>query len=239
MTPRSKRLARPATGDPGFVHRLEELGSRFRSRAALAAAADIPASSVQSYLEGSEPTRPALVALAKAGRVSLEWLATGHGHKEPRPAVPDGYAAIPFYDVRKAGGYVYPLVAAEVAEFWFLKLDWFKYPGMRAGELFLVEVTESRVPEVRVRDLVVVDGAWRTKFVDRNPKIPAGVYLVSHQAKLSIRAVSGVSGDVVELVGPHAHGREARLRVGEQGFAIHGRIIWCARALPTPHLTKA
>src|SRR5579863_8396687 len=102
--------------DIGFTKRLEEIIGGFRSRAALAKAAGLPPSSLQSYLEGAEPTRPALVALARAAEVSLEWLADDRGYKKPRPYVPDGYGEIPFFDIRKSGGYVYPLVAAEVAE---------------------------------------------------------------------------------------------------------------------------
>jgi hypothetical protein len=48
--------------------------------------------------------------------VGLEWLAAGRGYKQRRPQVPEGYAAIPFFDVRAAGRYVYPLFSADNAE---------------------------------------------------------------------------------------------------------------------------
>src|SRR5713101_2465175 len=158
MKKSARQPPRPAKVGPGnsaFILRLEEAASRFRSRAAFAQAADIPASSLQSYFEGAEPSRLTLMALADAGKVSLEWLIRGRGYKEPRPQVPEGYAGIPFYDVRKAGGYVYPLVAEEVTGFLYLKLDWFSYPDLNPGKLFVVEVTESMVPEIQQRDLVV------------------------------------------------------------------------------------
>ena len=143
-----------------FIKRLEEVASNFRSRAAFALAAGIPASSLQSYFEGSEPTRATLFALADAGRVSLEWLARGRGYKDPHPQVPDGYLAIPFYDIRKAGGYVYPLVSEDVVDFTYLKLEWFSYQGIEPGKLFLIEVTDSRVAEISNGDFAVVDAAW-------------------------------------------------------------------------------
>ena len=101
---------RPETGDlenSAFILRLEEIASRFRSRAAFAQAANIPASSLQSYFEGAEPSRLTLTALADAGRVSLEWLMRGRGYRELHPQVPDGYAGIPFYDVgRRADTFI-------------------------------------------------------------------------------------------------------------------------------------
>jgi hypothetical protein len=62
-----------------FVERLEEASAKFPSRVALAKAANMPPSSLQAYFEGAEPTRPALVALAQAADVSLDWLARAAG----------------------------------------------------------------------------------------------------------------------------------------------------------------
>jgi hypothetical protein len=73
------------SGDLAFVARLEQISAKFPSRAALAKAANIPPSSLQAYFEGAEPTRPVLVALAHAARVSIEWLAEGRGYREPHP----------------------------------------------------------------------------------------------------------------------------------------------------------
>jgi hypothetical protein len=225
-------MARPDS-DRGFIKRLEEMISEFPSRAALAKAADLPPSSLQSYIEGAEPTRPALVALARAADVSLEWLADNRGYKKPHPPVPDGYAAIPVYDIRKSGGYVYPLVMAEIASWIYLKLDLFSYPRMRPAKLFVVEALESRAPEIADGDLLVVDSSWHTRFIDPSPTIPPGNYLVSRRAKLSIREATGVYDDAVEFILPDAPGRKESLRLGEQGFTVHGRIIWYGRSLPT------
>jgi phage repressor protein C with HTH and peptisase S24 domain len=214
-----------------FILRLEETASPFRSRAAFAKAADIPASSLQSYFEGVEPNRLTLMALAEAGSVSLEWLMRGRGYKELRPQVPEGYAGIPFYDVRKAGGYVYPLVAEEVTDFLYLKLDWFSYPDLDQGKLFVVEVTESLVQEIQERDLVVVDQSSRTIWSDPTAEIPKGIYLVSQQAKLSIRRVMSASKGVLEISQARGSAKSDRIQVGENGFTVHGRIIWCGRSV--------
>ncbi|MGA7872106.1 MAG: hypothetical protein WCA22_14565, partial [Candidatus Binatus sp.] len=204
----------------------------------MAKKADLPPSSLQSYIEGAVPTRPALVALARAAEVSLEWLADNRGYKKPHPPVPDGYAEIPVYDVRKSGGYVYPLVMEEIASWIYLKLDLFKYPRMQPAKLFVVEALGSRAPEIADGDLLVVDSSWRTRFVDTSTTIPPGNYLVSRQARLSIRQATGVHDDVVEFLMPDAPGRKEAFRLGEDGFVVHGRIIWYGRALPTAGTVK-
>jgi hypothetical protein len=217
--------------DHGFVKRLAEIVGEFPSRAALGKAAGLSPSSLQSYLKGAEPTRPALVALARAAEVSLEWLADNRGDKKPHPAVPDGYAEIRTYDIRKAGGYVYPLVM-EVASVIYLPLDLFSYPGMESAKLFVVEAMESQAREIEVGDRLVVDSSWRTRFIGPSPTLPTGNYLISRLAKLSVREITGVRDDVVELTAPNAPGRQEACRIGDEGFTVHGRIIWYGRALP-------
>ncbi len=227
-----------ADSDHGFIKRLEEIIGEFPSRAALAKKANLPPSSLQSYLEGAEPTRPALVALARAAEVSLEWLADNRGYKKPHPLVPDGYAAIPVYDIRKSGGYVYPLVTEEIASWIYLKLDLFKYPRMQPAKLFVVEALGSRAPEIADGDLLVVDSSWRTRFIDTSTTIPPGNYLVSRRAKLSIREATGIHDDAVEFVVPDVPGRKEAFRLGEEGFTVHGRIIWYGRSLPIADTVK-
>jgi hypothetical protein len=95
------------------------------------------------------------------------------------------------------------------------------------------------VPEIHEGELLVVDESWMTTFVSSKPKIPAGIYLVSRQAKPAVREVSNVADDTVELVDPGTKRGKELVRVGQEGFAIHGRVIWHARALPVPQSIPA
>jgi transcriptional regulator with XRE-family HTH domain len=80
-----------ATNAETFAERLA-LAVGGRSVREYARAIGLSESVVRQYLKGkSEPTRPALVAMARAGGVSLEWLASGSGPMraggpEPRAA---------------------------------------------------------------------------------------------------------------------------------------------------------
>jgi len=51
------------------------------------------------------------------------------------------------------------------------------------------------------------------------PKLPEGNYLVSQQAKLSVRVVLGIVGDSVKLVRPDT--KETELRAGGRP-GVHG-----------------
>jgi len=213
-----------------FAERLEEACSKFPSRAAFAKTAGIPPSSLQTYFEGAEPTRPVLVALARAANVSLDWLAEGRGGKEPRPPVPKGYGEIPYYDVLKSGGYVYPLIGEEIAEHCYLKLAWLEREGIAPDKLIMLLATESLVPEIRLGDLMVVDTSFRTRFTDSKPTILPGIYLVSLQARLWVRELLGGSEGFVEMTAGNRR-KKVRLHVGQDGFTVHGLVVWYGRSL--------
>ena len=120
---------------------------------------------------------------------------------------------------------MYPLVSEDVADFTYLKLEWFSYPGIEPGKLFLIEVTDSRVAEISNGDYAVVDAAWASSRRTPTKEIALGTYLVSQRARLSIqRVVSSVNG-VLELSGSPRTSPKRR-RIGDDGFFVHGRIIW-------------
>lgn len=76
------------TGDgcaaDGFRKRLEILATEHGSIEALARACGMKGSTLRKWIDGpSEPNRARLVAIAQGARVSLAWLATGEGPREP------------------------------------------------------------------------------------------------------------------------------------------------------------
>jgi len=73
--------SRESTELPNFTDRLRRLVDAAGGVAALARAAQIPVSSLRSYLTRSEPTRPILLKLSNLG-IPLGWLMSGRG-KEP------------------------------------------------------------------------------------------------------------------------------------------------------------
>jgi transcriptional regulator with XRE-family HTH domain len=51
---------------------------------------------LRKYLSGSEPSATNLSRIADAAGVSLEWLATGRGKKERKPASEKDFSAVPY-----------------------------------------------------------------------------------------------------------------------------------------------
>jgi hypothetical protein len=102
---------------------------------------------------------------------------------------------------------------------------------MDPAKLFVIEALDSQAPEISGGDLLVIDPSWRTKFIGPDPTIPTGNYLVSRQAKLAIRELTNARGGIVKLAAPDGSGRKEVFRVGEEGFTVHGRIIWYGRSL--------
>ena len=81
--------------------RIAEIVETVGGNSALARLAEVSESVVRKWTAGaSEPTAGNLVAVARAGGVTVEWLATGDGAKIPAMVMNvEGYLAVPYYDI--------------------------------------------------------------------------------------------------------------------------------------------
>lgn len=73
--------------DSAFISRMEFLAQKAGSVNALAKKAGLSQGGIRRYFSGGEPSRPQLVALAKAGDVSVSWLICGEEHEQPKAKV--------------------------------------------------------------------------------------------------------------------------------------------------------
>ena len=115
-------------GEPersGFHARLNLLLPGFKSVRAFATASGVSQTGLQRLINGGEPTLSTLVALARAARVSVAWLATGEGPMrqgaeaaDPPTSTPcldtlgnpvnlDDFVFIPRFNLQAAAGYGY------------------------------------------------------------------------------------------------------------------------------------
>lgn len=65
-----------------FIARINEITRNAGGQSALSQISGIPQSTLAAYYKGGEPTRPQLIALAKATEKTISWLITG---KDPMP----------------------------------------------------------------------------------------------------------------------------------------------------------
>lgn len=86
--------------DPAFAARIQTLVTRAGGQNALARATGLSLGAIQRYLNsGGEPTRGALIRLAAAGNVSVDWLVYGGPDEHSTPAPPP----VPMYGFAECG----------------------------------------------------------------------------------------------------------------------------------------
>jgi hypothetical protein len=213
-----------------FVARLDEISAALGSRAALAKAAGIAPTSLQAYFQNSEPSRTVIVRLAHAGKVSVSWLASGHGPRGP-DGLPEGYFGIPFVDFRAAGGRIYPLLG-EPTDFRIFRNTDFERPAY--SDLMAVQMSEGFAPYISDSDTLVIDREDRPSIVSSRPiaLVPPlredGIYAVALEARVRLRQLrwDKVGESLVVLVPGSKSKREMVVTEKTLDFQQIGRVIW-------------
>lgn len=94
--------------DEAFIGRLRQLADKVGSVNALAKISGVSQSGMQRYFNGGDPGRRALIAIASACGVSVEWLAVGRRDDaegcDPVGSRLDDYAFVPLYDAQCSAG---------------------------------------------------------------------------------------------------------------------------------------
>lgn len=148
--------------DPAFIERLRFVASKIGSVNALARASGLSQGGLQRYFKGGEPTRPALIKLAKAGNVDVGWLMTGEDPARQQPETSgdeeDNYAYIPLYDAHISQGHgAWNEGARILARLAFTRYS-LRKKGLEASQLAAVRVDgDSNEPVLSDGDTVMVD----------------------------------------------------------------------------------
>jgi hypothetical protein len=222
-----------------FVARLEAISAELGSRAELAKRAAVATSSLQNYVDGSEPTRPVLIALARAAHVSVSWLATGSGPKRA-DNLPEGYFAVPYYDLRPYGDRIH-LLLGHPSEFRILSESDFDERLLSSGILQAMRTNDGFPPEIRDGDLFVVDTAVHVGPVVGGGPFPRlhfdiderVVYATAYQARLRLRRLRWKEvGKTMIVLAPES--KKAELTVTEKtlDFQVIGPVVWRGGAQP-------
>lgn len=166
---------------------------------------------LRQYLSGqSEPTRPALLAIARAAEVSLEWLATGQmSSKESAESLATQYV------------YKEPLA---------FKSDWLQqeFPNSFENLLLTHVPDESMEPTLKAGDIVLVDTN------DRDVEtISHGIYLIKLNNRIFIKRLQYVADDTLRILSEHpAYEAFSILLSGKPTLlSVMGRIVWFSHKL--------
>lgn len=145
--------------DPGDIRLGAEIAARLREVIADGDAADVsrrsgvPYASLRAYMNGRQPKAAALVALARAVGVRIEWLMTGDGPVRAEMSTPAGLAEAP-------AGYRSASIEPDVID--VANLAW---------ALDFVEKTGAAAPGMQ-RVALMLSAASEFRRVQRMPPLP-------------------------------------------------------------------
>ncbi|MEY3297148.1 MAG: hypothetical protein RLZZ597_408 [Cyanobacteriota bacterium] len=168
---------------------------------------------LRQYLNGqSEPTRPALLAIARTANISVEWLATG----QPGTA-PDGSPQAFAEKYIQKG----PLA---------FETEWLRTEFPNSFEhLMLTQVADdSMEPTLPVGALVLVD------TTDRDLEaVTHGIYLLKLDDRILVKRLQYVAEKTIRVLSDHAAYEAFSLALPSQAsrLSLMGRVIWVGHKL--------
>lgn len=208
--------------------RLRKAAARFGTQQQLSDTTGIPLPTLQKILRGkTDPSFSRVAALCQALGLDLNELTHGIGPEsgdwESHIEQPE-VRFLPYYDITvSAGNGVQPLEGEPEKTFAF-RADWLrsKFPDVDALALVRVD-GDSMLPELRPKDLLMVDRAQRM------PK--DGIYLVQIGDHLLVKRIQQVASAKVKLLSANpVYGPiDIDLTDKENPFAIIAKAVWLGR----------
>ena len=219
-----------AHNDKSLRFRLDQVLREFASVADLARLIGVSDNAVYKWLSGrGQPSVANLVALAKAAKVSVEWLATGHDSAAPKGST--GRAA-------DQGDFVYvarnvitrsaetggPLQSAQIVDYLAFKREWVRARlNKDPGDLLLIQaVGDCMAPTLEDSDLLLVDLSEPRFRHD-------GIYVMRSEDDLCVKRLQRRPDGTLNLISDNP-AYESSTVTGES-VSIIGRVIWSAGRL--------
>ncbi|MFQ4139081.1 XRE family transcriptional regulator [Nodosilinea sp. PGN35] len=168
---------------------------------------------LRQYLNGqSEPTRPALLAIARTANISVEWLATGQSRTAPH----DSPQVLAEKYIQKD-----PL-AFETA---WLRTE---FPDSFEHLMLTQVADDSMEPTLPVGALVLVD------TTDRDLEaVTHGIYLLKLDDRILVKRLQYVAEKTIRVLSDNAAYEAFSLVLPSQasGLSLMGRVIWVSHKL--------
>jgi phage repressor protein C with HTH and peptisase S24 domain len=156
----------------------------------LATAVGVSDNAIYKWLSGrGQPSVANLVALARAARVSVEWLATGDEAPQNAQGIAQtiehgDFIFMPRSRIRFSGGREGMLRSEQVVDSLAFRADWIKRVlHAESRDLILIEVIgDSMAPTVEDSDLILANLAEPRFRQD-------GIYLIRHDGGLTVKRI--------------------------------------------------
>ncbi len=164
---------------------------------------------LRQYLNGqSEPTRPALLAIARTAKVSVEWLATGQPLAGAQASAED---------------YVYKDPLA-------FETGWLRaeFPSASENLLLTQVVDESMEPTLQQGDLALVDTNDRDLET-----VSHGIYLIKLNDRLLIKRLQYVVDKTLRVLSDHPAYEAFSIQISKtsSSLSLMGKVVWFGRKL--------
>ncbi|MGF1567004.1 MAG: S24 family peptidase [Nodosilinea sp.] len=164
---------------------------------------------LRQYLNGqSEPTRPALLAIARTAKVSVEWLATGQPLAGAQASAED---------------YVYKDPLA-------FETGWLRaeFPSASENLLLTQVVDESMEPTLQQGDLALVDTNDRDLET-----VSHGIYLLKLDNRLLIKRLQYIADNTLRVLSDHPAYETFSIQPSEasSSLSLMGKVVWFGRKL--------
>lgn len=211
-----------------FAVRLNEMlnGESLRS---FARRTNLSETAIRKYSTGeSTPNLERLVAIAQAGGVSVQWLATGerleHKETEPQGKMEDEFVLIPGYNIQVSCGHgAINCEQLEPSRHLAFRRKWLKYKGFNEKDLAIVWAKgDSMHPTISNNDTLVVH-IGRKKISDGN------IYVLRNDDQLWVKRVQ-VTPTSWELISDNEHYDKISVPKDEQHtFEVVGQVVHIAK----------
>jgi len=222
----------------------ETIATRIRKCADIVGSGDrlaqetaIPRRTLETYLSGAaEPKANRLALIAKAAKVTMDWLATGEGpmrlkHRTPLTIdeTPGKYTYIPLYDVHASAGHGAIVDSEMVADDLRFKTEWINNElHVNAADLYLIYVQgDSMEPAMRAGDIILVNRVNQAISAD-------GIYVLQMEGTLLVKRLQRLPGNRIRITSDNPAYQPFEMELAAldaDGNALVGRVVWIGRRI--------
>jgi phage repressor protein C with HTH and peptisase S24 domain len=210
--------------------RLDQAIAQSGGPSAVARRAEMYLGTLNRYRGGRELPSSALVSLARATGVRLEWLATGEGPMQGEDAVvtasaaPPGYVLLPLVEARAAAGNHGGLRSDQIVDFIAFSENFLKQTLRRSPQnlALLTASGDSMDPTIRDGDLLLVDTSARRIEGSR-------IYVLAIGGALMVKRIQlRLDGSVVVKSDNAVYEPEVLAADQTSTLNILGQVVWQA-----------
>lgn len=213
----------------GMESRIAAIADAVGGNSALARLADVSESVVRKWTAGaSEPTASNLVAVARVGKVTVEWLATGVLPKEPANAANiEGCVSVPLYEIKRQGGQDAFAAGDPSAQKIIVPRDWLIEHVIGSQSLAFIHMHgDAMRPTLHNDDLLLIDRS--------DTLVAKGIYVFFMSGFLFIQRLERTTAGVLTIIEEDPQrtpGMLPDLSELSKRSGVYGRVVWVGRKL--------